>query len=169
MVELEYLILLNNSGIPIFSYKLNPDYFISDDILFSAFVASLNSMNNLRPTQLVLDEREIEVTYHPELGLSTILLSDSALVFYNIEEIEVMVGLGVGQGALNSFTSMIQISQLMGETKKYMLGFTNVNWWQLDDETNDEFENDYLPFVIHKYVDHNPDCFLGDKCQYSNK
>lgn len=172
MVELDYFIIYTNDGIPIYSYQFDKQFHISDDVLLSAFLATLNlfaKVDRKTPTNVNLEEFNLELEYSEELQLSSIHIEDTVLVFYYADEEELTIGVGVNKENFNNVNALFEISQMLVDTEKFMKDYATIIWNDIDQQFINEFEYRLLSTVVHNFVDSHTDtddCFLGEKCPF---
>lgn len=172
MPNIEYLIIYTNDGIPVYSHQFSNSFGVSDDVLLSAFLTSLNHFANLGgkvPENMKLENKSIEIKFSDELKLSTITIENTVLVFYYGGLDYLGIGVGVDRNEFGRINSLFEIAQLMVEIDRYMANYSKIDWRDVDKSLIADFEAKLLSSVVHNYIEaHDADdiCFLEENCPY---
>ncbi|MHA2502716.1 MAG: hypothetical protein ACXAE3_07595 [Candidatus Kariarchaeaceae archaeon] len=174
MVVLDYLIIYTNTGIPIYSYKFKKSFEISDDLLFSAFLASLNQFSQIelsmdRPSTIVMEDEEVNVEYSDEFKLSTLEIDQTILIFYYSELESITVGVGISKDQYGAINTLFSLTQLMVEIEQFVGDYNDLDWTDLDKNILKHFESRLHLFVIHKFLDAHTaqdHCYLNNACPF---
>jgi len=174
MVEMDYLIIYEQTGIPLYSYQFDEDFQISDEFLLSAFLTSLNQYSMARPEDrpsvLKLDNKDIKIDYSDELKLSTVEIDKTLLLFYHGNDAELTIGIGINTEEQSKVNILFSVTQLMVEIDQFMEDYDkNVDLRNINNHQMEIFESRLHQEVIHKFVESHTDdddCYLGEHCPF---
>ena len=174
-MELEYLIIYTNTGIPIYARCFSDicKTSIGNPTLFSAFLASLNQFAKLDPEhipeELELNGYPLKVNFNNEEGVNHVLLEDLELMFFYADMDDITIAAGYNASKYDRNDTIPVFLDFMKDVEVFLKDYKDNNWNDVDTNILMMFETELLKNIIHPFFevhDIKDTCALGVNCPF---
>ena len=171
--KLEYLIIYQNIGTPVYSRCFADlcKIAMQNDVLFSAFLSSLSTFATYSDKsdldKIDLDGITVDVEISDDDKLTSLIMEDLKLIFLYTQTNDYTIAAGFNLDEYKKRNANQLVHDFLSDVEQFMEKHHRENWSVIETDSLLSFESELLRDVIHPFFDTHgieDKCPFGDNC-----